>query len=318
MAEVEVKLEDLESADAHTSAALLCEDKAASCYPILSGALELEKHRAFGSALQGWVESSLCKCLMPPREKQEMLQYLHIPKTGTSINWFLHDYFDNCGANESNPCPNHLTRLDSGDEGLCDGRLFSCAGHRVSSALPEVVLSRPTNLLTMLRDPYKRLQSDYNYILSKPQTEHLSPEINVTTMLQAVSSFRDFIFYPGVANCATKMLNGIPCGDSTHELTDDNLVVAKKVLLAMLWFGISEYFNSSVCLLAWMYGSEPKPLHFKRGFREGTYAHREIVEVLSDDDITKFRESEKYDLELYEFAKSIFIERMAFSGCPLK
>ena len=135
--------------------------------------------------------------------------------------------------------------------------------YRYLSRLPEVVLSSPTNLLTILRDPFRRLQSDYHYIRSKPQTEHLAPEVNVTELLQSVKSFRDFVFYPGISNCATKMLNGIPSGSTNKLLTDEHLVIAKKVLLATLWFGISEYFDSSVCLLAWMYGSEPKLLHFK-------------------------------------------------------
>jgi hypothetical protein len=44
------------------------------------------------------------RCTMPPQEKLPTLQFLHIPKTATSINWFLHDYFDCLPPNASSPC----------------------------------------------------------------------------------------------------------------------------------------------------------------------------------------------------------------------
>ena len=33
-----------------------------------------------------------------------MIQFFHIPKTGTSINWFLHDYFNCLERNATQPC----------------------------------------------------------------------------------------------------------------------------------------------------------------------------------------------------------------------
>lgn len=92
--------------------------------------------------------------------------------------------------------------------GLCGGKLFSCSGHRVSPLLPDLVDVVETNLFTLLRHPYKRLQSDYYYFLSKPNSQHLSPEIDPARMLAEVHSFFEYTAYPGIANCATKMLNG--------------------------------------------------------------------------------------------------------------
>ena len=48
------------------------------------------------------------RCHLPPRKKEETLQFLHIPKTGTSVNWFLRDYFDCTVSNDSNPCDEWL------------------------------------------------------------------------------------------------------------------------------------------------------------------------------------------------------------------
>ncbi len=84
----------------------------------------------------------------------------------------------------------------------------------------------------------------------------------------------------------------------------------------MLWFGITEHFRASVCQLAWLYGSKPKPLHFKKS-REGNYTAKRIHEVLSEEDIIKFQHNERFDLALYAYAKSIFEERQALSKCPL-
>ena len=54
------------------------------------------------------------RCDLPPRDQQPLLQYLHIPKTSTSINWFLHDYFDCFNQfNDSNePCSKWLENVN--------------------------------------------------------------------------------------------------------------------------------------------------------------------------------------------------------------
>ena len=138
---------------------------------------------------------------------------------------------------------------------LCNGRLLSCAGHRVHSNTYTSLLTTHTNAVTMLRHPWYRLQSDYNYIRSKPKTTHLSPEINISHMLSVVgtsysgvwdaesdsdhqsgtsnsdsSSSNDaatppvgweilqYAQYPGVSNCMVKMLNGYQCGADWNDV----------------------------------------------------------------------------------------------------
>ena len=59
-----------------------------------------------------------------------------------------------------------------------------------------------TNLITLLRHPWRRAISDFNYIRMKPKTQHLSPEINVTDL---PDSMFEYLMYPGIANCATKV-----------------------------------------------------------------------------------------------------------------
>ena len=117
-----------------------CKNEYESCVPLASGAIELQMSVKYGNRLKNWLWNDLCNCSFPPREKQPALQYLHIPKSSTSINWFLHDYF-NCSNDNSasNPCSSWLLTPEDQKKGLCEGRLFSCAGHRVDKSLPDVV-----------------------------------------------------------------------------------------------------------------------------------------------------------------------------------
>lgn len=77
---------------------------------------------------------------MPPRDKKAALQFLHIPKTGTSFNYLLHDYFD-CLVMENNTdgCSEWLDVPSRQQRGLCGGRLYSCQGHRTHRDLPQRV-----------------------------------------------------------------------------------------------------------------------------------------------------------------------------------
>ena len=90
----------------------ICKNSSDSCMYIAVNAIERKKSILLGEALEGWRLADQCHCMMPPRlAKLPLLQFLHIPKTGSSINWALAGYFDNCSETFStlNPCPRHLT-----------------------------------------------------------------------------------------------------------------------------------------------------------------------------------------------------------------
>ena len=57
----------------------------------------------------------------------------------------------------------------------------------------------------MLQSPRNRIQSDFYYIKSKPYTRHLSPDINAMEVFEYVENIIDFVLYPGISNCATKV-----------------------------------------------------------------------------------------------------------------
>lgn len=100
-------------------------------------------------------------------------------------------------------------------------------GHSVSPSLPDLVINGETNMITMLRDPWKRIQSDYYYTRSHPNSGHLGPNMNLTQLLSSTTNIFEYIRYPGISNCATKMLNGYNCGDDI-TLNEIHLNIAKK------------------------------------------------------------------------------------------
>lgn len=294
---------------------LACEGKYQSCSRLSIPAIDFYKLENFQIPLYNYRYNEICKCLLPPQSKVKQLQLLHIPKTGTSINWLLHSYFDDCYINISNPCSNFLRNASELYQGLCNGRLFSCAGHRVASNLPELSFRDSTNMITILREPFNRLQSDYYYLKSKPESMHLGEEINTTHLLSTVKSLNDYTMYPGISNCATKMLNGIQCGDNI-QLNDSHIETAKKVLMAFLWFGITEYFNTSVCQFSFLYGGDPIPLHFTKS-RVGNYEYKSKHEVFSSREVEIFNEIHRFDIEVYNFAVHVFLNRVKVTKCPV-
>ena len=166
----------------------------------------------------------------------------------------------------------------------------------------------------MLRHPWNRLQRNYFYMKSIPSSKILGAEINETHLLDSVNSVYEFSAYPGIAKCATKMLSGIQCGAAV-EVNVTHLGIAKEVLSASLFFGLTEYFKTSVCMLSWMYGGEVLSYHFKK-HREGNYVKRTMREALSDEQLAAFLHRERFDLSLYAFAEDIFQHRLQLIDCP--
>lgn len=328
-----------------------CKNEYPNCMNLAVPTIELILFEKYGKPLsshgnhdQKWKYNQLCHCMFPPTpfQKPGLFQYFHIPKTGTSINFFLHDFFENCSTSTKIPCPKWLTEPGEYQKGLCNSKLFSCGGHIVSEDFVSVTLNSPTNLISLLRDPFERLRSTYFHIINNPSTEILKPHINITQLLYEIksahsssssshsTSFIKFIKYPGISNCMTKMLNGIACGypglQSAHEtnsensfLNETNVYLAKEILQSMLYFGLTDYFKTSVCSLSWMYGGEVKPFHFQK-FREGRYNKSDFsIDVLLPTSLDKelFYRIERYDIEVYEYAKKVFMDRLRLTGCPI-
>lgn len=188
-------------------------------------------------------------------------------------------------------------------------------GHRVFPDLPKYSINGTTNTVTMLRNPWNRLQSTYQYLLSKPESNMLAPEINNTHMFGSVTSFYEFVMFPGISNCMTKMFNGYQCGQDI-ELNDRHLDIAKKVLLSMLFVGITEKFKTSVCMMSWMYGGKVESYHFGK-FRENVYQRKAINDIFTPIQRFSFLFNERFDIALYDYANSLFEHRLNHTRCPM-
>ena len=84
------------------------------CRPLLTHSADLYQYKQYNKPLTNWNYNEICQCMFPPQSnatKLKVIQYLHIPKTGTSFNFFLHSYFDNCSTDETHPCPHWLTNV---------------------------------------------------------------------------------------------------------------------------------------------------------------------------------------------------------------
>lgn len=95
----------------------ICRNSGNKCTKLVRPLIELQKFSLFNSELKDWTHNEACGCHMPPQLKLPNLQYFHVPKCGTSINWFLIDYFDDCGRIEAvhsprqEPCPRWLQNV---------------------------------------------------------------------------------------------------------------------------------------------------------------------------------------------------------------
>lgn len=109
---------------------------------------------------------------------------------------------------------------------------------------------------------------------------------------------------------------GIQCGDSTTPITVHHLERAKDILMKIHWFGITDYFTSSLCLLSWMYGGDPQPRHLQQS-RRGNYSFIPIDIAFNDNEKSLFYFNERFDLQLYAYAEDLFRDRLNVIGCPL-
>ena len=207
-------------------------------------------------------------------------------------------------------------QVNSLQAGLCNGRLFSCAGHGVSPDLPQHVLGLDsTYMFTMVRHPWDRLLSTFHYLKANPHSAMLAPDINTSVLLSLAPTIQAFVAYPGINNCMTKMLNGLRCGESI-EINEQHLDVAKRVLTALQGFGITGYFKTSICLFYWMYGGDVNSQFFQK-WRQGHYDKGSAMDILGQETYNVFLHREKFDLELYSYAHSLFLSRLSTTGCPI-
>ncbi|NET50222.1 MAG: sulfotransferase family protein, partial [Merismopedia sp. SIO2A8] len=230
-------------------------------------------------------------------QEDEQMCFVHIPKTaGTTMSAILESRFDH-----KRICPTPYWRELKlmPPEQLKDYQLFR--GHFPYS-VSELIPKTPV-FITMLRDPIERVISAYEFmktcIIMHPNAQKVQEKARTL-------SLKDYVRDPevnGVVNSQTIMVAGREIQDISVPATDSKwLEIAKENLQTFAWVGITEQFWQSVGVLSYQFGWSP-PDQIQRLMVGKKKLRREN---LTQDVIDAIAECNQLDLELYDYAKSLF------------
>lgn len=198
----------------------------------------------------------------------------------------------------------------------CDFNRFSRPriGHR---ALPQYGAPPESKVyIGLFRDPRLRLKSAYNSHLHAVGIRSSER----AQMMAEVKTPQDFVRYPGVAHCQTKMLVGHKCGSSVPVTTEMLEEALNRLRTKFVFVGITDEWRESVFLFNRMFKGEnnsnalynkQSPSHPKRKtFAKNKKQHATSFDFLPEDD--------PYDWRVYLEAKRIFQENLAKFGIHCK
>uniref|UniRef100_A0A7S3YEH7 Sulfotransferase domain-containing protein n=1 Tax=Heterosigma akashiwo TaxID=2829 RepID=A0A7S3YEH7_HETAK len=262
----------------------------------------------------------------------EVPNFLHIPKCGTSL-W--HSILMHAGLcqhlrhSEMGPavldgCPHNAgvvvkTHNLTGDDQRC------CLGaRRMHVPLKEssdfkVERWLKTPVVTMLRDPVKRIESQFNYAIKSKwipnQSKTYKPfnEIAVRIMEnQNVSTLEQYSSLWFMQNCQTKFLTGYDCAAPVN-ITSAEYEQAAKALVRLDFFGITDYWKESICLFHATFGLGPITDAQEMENRRPTagVAHS----TLPESTLILLERNEYYDVKLFSLGRDMFFSRAEKAGC---
>lgn len=248
-------------------------------------------------------------------QTDDVLFFLHIPKTGgISFQNILESQFTS-----EEICPLHTFATREKFEQYSvehHSRWHFVRGHmRYGSFSPvfRFVTQNPI-CITMLREPVKRVISEYRHILRHP-TNWLHEEF-VTKQV----SLKEYVTNPKYAYLATNyqmfMLTGTVRGSLFMDRTKDKepllsdearLALAKQRLEQYAFVGLTEQYEASVALLAFTFGWQaPQEIPHLNSAPTKT-----VIDDLDVETQSALLACNKLDLELYRFAEELFAERYA-------
>jgi Galactose-3-O-sulfotransferase len=225
----------------------------------------------------------------------ETLIFLHIPKTaGTTLNRIIEWQYNPLSIFTVDP--HHIRATTERFATFPEQRrrrLRVIRGHLLFG-IHELIPQNST-YITLLREPVSRVLSSYNFILRRPlhplhrklKREHIGP--------------KEFIqLIPHAQNLQCRFIAGIgkagACDDGILHMAKENLRRYFRVV------GLSERFHDSLLLMAAEFG-----------WKVPVYKSRKVATVRPtvDSAVTEMiREHNRFDIELYQFARELFEESM--------
>jgi hypothetical protein len=228
-----------------------------------------------------------------------LIIFLHLPKTGgTTLRHIIRRQYPPGAVHAViQPRPS-LARLRA----ICqilppETAVFE--GHMAFGA--HQFLARSSTYITLLRNPVDRVISAYYYILSHPANAlHEALRLEGASLKEYASSGR----FPGAANRQTGFLCGR--GPLPEPCTADMLETAKRNLREYFSIvGLTERFDEMLIVLKRTFGWR-SVLYT----RQNVATNRPAKDSVDRDTLRAIEHSNRFDLELYDYARSMFEEQL--------
>lgn len=234
--------------------------------------------------------------------KNDVLIYLHIPKTGgLSLTAILDAQFPAYQV-----CPIHSPQQVDKHENIDYSRYRLVRGHFRFGPYDKLLyrqISRNPVLITMLREPISRVISSYRFQI---QQNKINAQIDFETFVNDPEFGAKFVVdrQSRLIVGAIEGINDTP--SSPFKLSDAALLrLAQERLRSMPWFGLTERYNDSIKLLCYTFGwpiiKEPPVINKTQQKFDDRVLTPAVMSVLKD--------KLKVDIALYQYAQTLFEER---------
>lgn len=179
-------------------------------------------------------------------------------------------------------------------------------------------LPQPSTYITLLRNPVDRVISEYYYLLSRPDYSSLHNELTSKNVKSLEDYVRIGMWYAW--NYQTSSLRGIGEGSPPPygplPLSTEDLEIAKANLREhFMVVGLTERFDESLVLLKRALGWRIKDILY---LKENVGKKRPPKRETTQEAVKLIEEHNELDIQLYEFARQMFEERISQQGSSFR
>lgn len=245
--------------------------------------------------------------------KNPYIVFMHIPKTGGATVKSL--LAKNCN-------PNYLLKANTEDcrenaqltfqQGDFTSVLM---GHITLSDIPYQFIHMPFVHFMMLREPVKRIVSLYNYVSNNskhPQNSEVSP----MSIIDFVNSNAQLL---EVHNGQTQRIIGYFGVDPVKNRvnTDEKMLDTAKSIIQSQFslFGVTEFFAEFMIMMAKLLGWKDifcTPRNVSSSiYKRSPVRTKRLLDInsLTEREIQRIKELNSIDIDLYNYARELFLER---------